>query len=189
MGASDLAQPAVTEHATRTGGYRLQHEGLVAFEIGRVGQGKLENEFIGARPTSHLLKTGAAIQRQRGLVFWRDEQPHAATTGDLPQPDHRVRERQPTITAALVPAINRQPAQPPAGCIPQIGMENVKPDQAAACRDGKERVGQTVVHGRNDSVQRAQKAGNLLRIQFEGAQGGQLVATDTAVTKGPKAPK
>ena len=136
---------------------------------------------------AYRLEPGALIQPAGGIVG-RDQQADAPATGHSPQPQHSVPQCQAAVAAALVAPVHGKPAQPPAGGVPQFGVDHVETDQPVARGYRKHRMSRASRHGGKDGLNRAEKAGNLLRVQFDCGHCGELVAAYSMVARGHDAP-
>ena len=107
----------MTEHTARPRRHGDKIERLQASRIHRGWQLEFEDQLAGARPSPDLAETDTVVHDARPAVVRRDQQPHATTARDAPEPLHHFLDGSFAVAAALLPLIERQPAKPPAGDI------------------------------------------------------------------------
>ena len=100
-------------------------------------------------------ESGAAIKSERAGIVGRDEQADLAARRDLPEPAHDRGDDPAAAAATLMPAVDAEPAEPPAAAVAAVRMDGVEADEVTALFDPDEVVGQATTDGLDDIVERS----------------------------------
>ena len=128
------------------------------------------------------------IQVARPQIVRRDEQSHPAAARDAPQSLEHGLESGTAEAAALLPAVQREPAEPPARGIAQFGVHDEEAGEHALCLDRHDGVGRAATHGSQDFGDGAEETIGLLGVELDGCENAQLGAFQPAVVQGREAP-
>ncbi len=148
----------------------------------------LEDQLAGAAPPSRAAEPRLGVDRQRPRVLRCDQQAYAAAAVGAGEAAHDRLHRRAAETAALPAPVDGEPAEPPAGAVARVGVDDVEADQLTGGFDADQRVCRAAPHRVQDVGQRAEEAGGLFRVELQGMDGRKLAAAEAAVGEGREAP-
>ena len=177
-------QAPVAEHPARPGGDGDEIERIETARIDGRGQVQFQDQFLRVRPQARRMEAMAFIQPACPGIVGCHQQAHPAATGYAAQPlQHRL-QRGLAIATALLRLVQGEPAEPPAGRVPQLGVDDEETGQDAVDVDGDERMGRAAPDSLENVGHRAEESLDLYFVQLDRRQGAELGGFEPAVSEG-----
>lgn len=121
-------------------------------------------------------------------VVGRDQQTDPVAIGDPAEAGHDMSHAGPTEATTLHAVIDGEPAKPPAGAIPEIRMQHIKADHPLVALYDMHRVRRTSADRSGDAVQGAEKAFDLVRVEFDGGDHAKVSMANPIIDQGLRRP-
>ncbi len=106
-----------------------------------------QHNLASGRPAPHRPKPGPGVEREGPAVIGCHEQADAPAAGDACHLGDRGQDGGAAIALPLLPAIHRQPAEPPARAVPLVRVDDVEADGVAQSLDRHHCMGWSALDG------------------------------------------
>ncbi len=148
----------------------------------------LQHQLAGGGLPAYRAEPGTVVQQQGCRIVGRHKQADAAAPRDVLQMRHYRRHGLAAEAAALLPRIDREPAQPPACRVARVGVDDVEADQQRRGLDGHHGMRRAVPDGVLNLGDGAEKVLDLGRVEHNRLHGAKFGAAEAAVGEGRIAP-
>jgi hypothetical protein len=125
---------------------------------------------------------------QRPAIIAVDIQAHPTATGDMVQPVHDVAESTAAEAAALLPAVQGEPAEPPAGRISAVGVKDDEAYHLLIDVNAEQLVRQAAANGGDNILDGSEETLRLLGFELDGGDGIGIGSADPMVAEGHSVP-
>ena len=151
--------------------HRLHQRVSVQRNIGPVFAGnagalrKLHDKLARRWPVARNDEPGALVKTPRRHIVRRHQQPNPPAPGNPAQPAQRRQNRRAPKPKALMPRIDRQPTEPPAGPIPPVRMHDEKSGKPPLVEDADQPMRRAAPHEAKNIRQRLEEPLAMVQLQ------------------------